>query len=157
VGKAKEENLPQRLLGRFLPNSRAQGADSFGIVVRRSEDGTRGLEIRYRHTMTIDGEEAMYSLKHGKDKDPVRKPFALKPGEPLQMTLYIDKICFEAFVNDRICYDRLIHACDHTGKALGGPKAEDLGIAVFAQGGEAVVTSLDVWRMNPIKTTAYQP
>jgi beta-fructofuranosidase len=133
----------------------SQGADSFGLVVRRSADGTRGMEIRYRGTLTIDGEEALYSLKHGKAKDPVRQPFALKPGEPLRMTLFIDKICFEAFVNDRICYDRAIHACDHTGKALALPNSGDLGIAVFAQGGEAVVKSLDVWHMNPIKTTTY--
>ena len=132
-------------------------AKSFGVVVRRSNDGTRGMEVRYRDTIYLDGQEAMYSLKHGKKNDPVRKPFVLKDGEPLELRIFIDKICFEAYVNDRICYDRLIHACDHTGKALGLPRLDDLGIALFAEGGEAVVKSIDVWEMKPIEKTTYKP
>jgi len=132
-------------------------ARSFGVVVRRSDDGKRGMELRYRDTIYIDGQEAMYSLKHGKKNDPARKEFTLKKGEPLELSIFIDKICFETFVNDRICYDRLIHACDHTGKGLGLPKLDDLGIALFAEGGEVVVKSIDVWEMKPIEKTTYKP
>ena len=131
------------------------GADAFGIVLRRSPDGSRGMEIRYRDTVYIDGEKSMFSLKHGEASDPVRKPFTLRPDEPLRLTIFIDKICFEAFVNDRICYDRIIHTCDHTGKALGLPTSEDLGIGLFAEGGNAVVKSMDVWKMEAIKKKAY--
>jgi len=132
-------------------------AKSFGVVVRRSDDGKRGMELRYHDTIYVDGQEAMYSLKHGKENDPVRKPFTLKDGEPLKLTIFIDKRCFEAFVNDRICYDRLIHACDHTGKALGLPRMGDLGTALFAEGGEATVKSIDVWEMKPIERIMYRP
>jgi len=131
-------------------------AESFGITVRRSHDGTRGIELRYGDTFYVDGEAAMHSLKHGRENDPVRKPFALSDGEPLELKIFIDKAVLEVFVNNRICYDRIIHACDQTGKALALPQLEDLGIELFANGGEATVKSIDVWEMNPITLTTHQ-
>ena len=128
-------------------------AESVGVVVRRSEDGTRGLELRYADTVYLDGEEALYSIKHGKQQDPVRQPFVLGADEPLQLTIYLDRMCVEAFVNDRICYDRILHDCDQTGVALELPQRNDQGIALFAEGGEAIVRSLDVWQMKPIQLT----
>jgi beta-fructofuranosidase len=128
-----------------------EDAESFGITVRRSADGARGMVLRYSDTFYVDGEEMMYSVAHGKENDPVRKPFLLKEGEPLELVVFLDKMVFEAYVNKRQCYDRLIHEVDHNAdKELAVPQAEDLGIEVFSEGGTVTIKSIDIWEMNPI-------
>ena len=127
-------------------------AQSFGMVVRRSDDGSRGMVLRYSDTFYVDGEEGMYSAARGKENDPVRKPFHLKEGEPLQLVVLLDKMVFEAYVNKRRCYDRLIHKVDHNAdKELALPRPNDRGIGVFAEGGEVTVKTIDIWEMNPIE------
>ena len=72
-----------------------QDAESFGITVRRSDDGTRGVVLRYSDTFYVDGEAIMHSLAHGKQNDPVRKPFLLEEDEPLELVVFLDKMVLE--------------------------------------------------------------
>jgi len=112
-----------------------QDAHAFGIKVRRSEDGSRSMVIRYDHqSLEADGKRGLFN------KDDKHGPFKLLEKEKtLTLRIFLDKRAVEIYVNGRACFSRLID-----------PDANDLGIELFAQGGRAKVNSIDVWEMNPI-------
>jgi len=67
-------------------------------------------------------------------------PFTLLESEKtLKLHVFIDRCAMEVFVNGRVCLSRAIYS-----------PAEDLGAAVWAEGGAATVKSLEVWRIKPI-------
>lgn len=112
-----------------------QDAHTFGINVRRSEDGSRSMVIRYDDQgLEADGKRGLFN------KDDKHGPFKLLEKEKtLTLRIFLDKRAVEIYVNGRACFSRLID-----------PDANDLGIEVFAEGGEANVSSIDIWKMNSI-------
>jgi len=97
-------------------------------------------------------------LGEANGSDPVRKPFRLREGAPLELVVFLDKMVFGTYVNKRRRYDRLIHEADrHADKELALPLPDDLGIALFSEGGTATAKSTNVWEMKPIRLTPHQP
>ena len=67
-------------------------------------------------------------------------PFDLKDSEPLHLRVFIDKSVVEVFANGRQCVVLRVY-----------PEREDsVGISIRAQGGDAVLRSLDAWQMRSI-------
>jgi len=100
-------------------------AGAFGLKVRCSRDGQNGLSLRYSDgTLNVAGTEV--PLEAG--------------SRTLKLHLFLDKSVLEVFIDEgRSAVTRVNYA-----------PAEDLGIAVFAENGGAVLKSLDVWSMNSI-------
>ena len=66
-------------------------------------------------------------------------PFALKPGEPLVLRVFVDRSVVEVFANERQAITRRIYPA----------RPDSLGVAVFATGGAAQVKSVKEWQMAP--------
>ena len=67
-------------------------------------------------------------------------PFDLKDSEPLHLRVFIDKSVVEVFANGRQCVVLRVY-----------PEREDsVGVSIRAQGGDAVLRSLDAWQMRSI-------
>ena len=64
-------------------------------------------------------------------------PFALKPGEPLRLRVFVDRSVVEVFANDRQAVMRRIY-----------PTRKDArGVVLFSRGGGVKVTSVQAWQM----------
>jgi beta-fructofuranosidase len=97
------------------------------LRVRRSDDGKRAVTIRCDGTM-LDVEGVKVSLKRADEK------------APLTLHLFLDKSVMEVFVNGgRACVTRVIY-----------PGEEDKAVEVFAEGGTAILESLESWELSPI-------
>jgi len=102
-------------------------ARAFGLRVRRSEDGKRAVTVRCDGA-TLDVEGVRVSLKRADEK------------APLTLHLFLDKSVMEVFVNGgRACVTRVIY-----------PGDEDKGVELFAEGGTALLESLESWELKPI-------
>ena len=111
------------ILAEFEP----EGAKAFGLKVRRSTDGSRAVVLRC-DGRTVDVAGTTVPLEPGKSDD------------LLALHLFLDKSLMEVFVNDgRHSVTRVVSSDPH-----------DLGIELFAEGGAAVVKSLDIWRLKSI-------
>jgi len=66
-------------------------------------------------------------------------PFALAPGEPLHLRVFLDHSVLEVFANGR---QALTHRIYPT-------RRDSVGVRLFARGGSARVTVLDAWDMAP--------
>jgi len=95
--------------------------------VRRSDDGKNAVVIN------CDGQEINAAK--------VKIPFVLaEDKKTLTLHIFLDKSVMEVFVNDgREAVSKVIY-----------PGEKDLGLELFAEGGTAVVKSLDVWEMKSI-------
>lgn len=100
-------------------------AQSVEIHLRRSADGTRAVPIRYDgRLLTVAGTEV--PLVVGR--------------EALDLHLYLDKSVLELFAQDgRVAVTRIIDAHE-----------SDQALALFAEGGVALLESMQVWTMKPI-------
>lgn len=105
----------------LLPGS----AKAFGLQLRRSADGKQFVPIRY-----ADGHLDVAGTKF---------PLPLGEGKPLTLRIFLDRIAMEVFVGDG----------RHVVTKSITPPENDLGVAVFAEGGDAEVVSLDAWTMKP--------
>jgi len=73
-------------------------------------------------------------------RPPEVAPFELENGEPLKLRIFIDKSVVEVFANRRQCLALRVY-----------PERKDsTGVSIRAQGGEALLRSLDAWRMKSI-------
>jgi beta-fructofuranosidase len=68
-----------------------------------------------------------------------RAPFALRPGEPLSLRVFVDKCIVEVYANDRQAIGRQVFPS----------RNDSLGIQLFAEGGQARFTKLRAWEMVP--------
>jgi beta-fructofuranosidase len=126
-----------------------QSAAQCGVKVRCSPDGREETAIAYdahNRALRIDfaksslDEATRRSLLFTGGDEPVtaqEAPFALKPGEALDMRIYIDRSILEVFANGRQCLTQRIYPT----------LAESVGVSVFSIGGETAVTALDAWDM----------
>ena len=103
-------------------------ADTFGLQVRCSENGSDGISLRYGEgILNVAGTEVPLTVGKG--------------GSPtLRLHLFLDRSVLEVFVDGgRSAVTRVNYADE-----------EDLGIRVFAENGAALLKSLDVWQMKSI-------
>lgn len=121
------------------------GADAYGLIVRRSDDGARGVVLQHDgHEISCSGAdpEGIFADLH--DDPPLpgqdyQAPLPLIEGEKtLTMHVFLDKCVLEVFLNGRACFTRTIHCMP-----------DDLGVQVFAKGGRVVVKSLRVYTIKP--------
>ncbi|MFA5189395.1 MAG: GH32 C-terminal domain-containing protein [Verrucomicrobiia bacterium] len=66
-------------------------------------------------------------------------PFALKPGEPLRLRVFLDRSVLEVYANDRQCITQRIYPS----------RSDSLGVTLISRGGSVKVKSLDAWDMSP--------
>ncbi|MSU46995.1 MAG: glycoside hydrolase family 32 protein [Lacunisphaera sp.] len=68
-----------------------------------------------------------------------RAPFALKPGEPLKLRIFVDKSVVEIFANDRQAIGRRIYPA----------RPDSLGLVLFADGGSTLFKTVKAWDIMP--------
>ena len=110
-------------------------ADSYGLDVWRSEDGSKSVPIVYH----VKNER--FGIGTPSRYDSVSGAFSLLEDEKtLRMHIFIDKLVIEAYLNKReyIAY----------GSVLRQP--EELGLSIIATGGSVKIKSLEIWEMNSI-------
>ena len=105
-------------------------AGAYGLKVRCGDAGARGVEIRYDGRVLTVGWDRVTEV-----------PLEREPGTgTLALRVFLDKAAVEIFANGGLrSISRAIY-----------PPREDIGMALFAEGGSAVVRALDVWQMKPI-------
>lgn len=92
--------------------------------MRRSFDGIGGISIRFQDDiLDVAGAITPLNLKDN--------------GGKLVLHVFLDRSVLEVFANKRTCGTRVIY-----------PAANDLGVEVFAEGGEISVISIDAWTMR---------
>lgn len=106
-----------------------RGARACGLALRRSADGSRAVVIRHADGVLDVAGTAV--------------PVAAGPGQPLELRVLLDRIALEVFVGD----GRQVVTKSVT------PPDDDLGLAVFAEGGDVAVPRLDAWTMKPAPIT----
>jgi beta-fructofuranosidase len=129
------------------------GAACFGLKVRCSPDGEEetsiwcdpgtGIlridlakssldpDVAYRTFVMKPGDNPLVSVQEA--------PFALSPGEPLRLRVFLDRSILEVFANRRQCLTQRIYPM----------RADSLDILLVSQGGEIEVESLEAWDMAP--------
>lgn len=137
-------------------------AEACGVKVRRSPDGAEETAVTYVHARKIlriemdkssldkDARPRTYvttfMLPNGSENPEIavqEAPFELKPGELLELRIYIDHSIMEVFANGRQCMTQRIW-----------PTRDDsLGISFFSSGGKAKVRSVEAWDMSAIRLT----
>ncbi len=100
-------------------------ATKFGLTVFGDKENQAGLPIS-----VIPGERIL-------QVGDVRAPFELKENEMTTFRVFLDKAIVEVFVNDR---QAVVTAQTHP--------AENIGIALFAEGADMKVPSLTAWKMK---------
>ncbi|MFO0889347.1 MAG: glycoside hydrolase family 32 protein, partial [Isosphaeraceae bacterium] len=68
-----------------------------------------------------------------------RAPFAVNPGEPLKLRVFVDRSVVEIYANDRQAIGRRVYPT----------RADSLGVRVFAGGGAARFRAIRAWEMMP--------
>ena len=128
-------------------------ASNFGVKIRCSPNGEEETIISYntkKKSIIIDFEKSTldtsityqnYIFREEGRKTITQQvaPFEIKPGEKVNFHIFADRSIVEVFVNDRICVTQRIY-----------PTRDDSqGIKLFAEGGEAQIPELSVWKMQP--------
>jgi len=101
-------------------------AESFGLKVRRSDDGQRETVVSYDgHQLEVAGAKVAFTL--------------LPNEKTLKLHVFLDRSVMEVFANNRACFTRVIH-----------PGESDLGTGAFAMGGKVRLRSLEAWPLGSI-------
>jgi sucrose-6-phosphate hydrolase SacC (GH32 family) len=66
-------------------------------------------------------------------------PFELRPGELLELRIFLDRSILEVFANGRQCVTQCIYPS----------RSDSLGVLLFSRGGSLKVRSLNAWDMAP--------
>jgi len=124
------------IIAEFEPGTAAR----FGIQVRVSEDGKAGTKVFFDAATGQFGAEGNLKIP-SPYPELGRGPAYLKRGQPVRMRLFLDRSLLEVFVNGQ------------TGTGVFNSDPAATGMDLFSEGGEARLTSLDVWQM----TSAWPP
>jgi beta-fructofuranosidase len=101
-------------------------ASVYGLKIRRSPDGKRSVLVSYDgRTLVVGDKQAEVDLMDGVDT--------------LNLRVFIDKELVEVFANDWVVFSNHVSA-----------PSTDMGVEVFAEGGEAHLKSLDIWQLKTI-------
>ena len=83
------------------------------------------------------------ALPDVESRAPEIAPVYVSPGETLKLRIFVDRSVVEVFANDRQCATVRVY-----------PGREDsLGVSLRAQGGDAILRTLDAWQMRTIYAT----
>jgi beta-fructofuranosidase len=97
---------------------------AFGLRVRRSAEGISSIAIRFHDdVLDVAGVGVPLSLKDNAGK--------------LALHVFLDKSVMAVFANGHVSCTRVIY-----------PATGDIGVEVFAEGGEMTVNSIDAWTMR---------
>lgn len=132
---------------------RPGSARRFGLRVRRSPAGEEETVIVFDFvagTLRIDVAKASldkeivyrtFVMKPGENPTVTAQeaPFSLTKGELLTLRVFLDRSILEVFANRRQCLTQRIYPT----------RPDSLGVALFAEGGDAEVESLAAWDMAP--------
>ncbi len=105
-------------------------ATTFGVEVYCDAEGKNGFPI------TIDPAAKTLSLGD------LKVPFAMKPGEPVDLRVFLDKNVVEVFANER----QAVVASHRYAPA-------NLGIQLFSKGGDVMATQITGWKMKSVYFT----
>lgn len=112
-----------------------------GLKVRCSPDGAEQTVIGYdRAQGRLFIDRSRSSLSDATDREMYGSALTLAPNEPLRWRVFLDRSVIEVFANDRACLTSRIYPT----------RADSLGIALFSQGGEARLETLNAWQMRSI-------
>ena len=116
-------------------------AEEFGLTVCRAPDGVEETRILYDavgRRLIVDRERS--SLSHDVDSGMHEGLLDLALDEPLSLHVFLDRSVVEVYANGRACLTSRIYPS----------RPDSLGLALFARGGTANLTSLDVWQLTSI-------
>ncbi|HOZ48765.1 MAG TPA: GH32 C-terminal domain-containing protein [Candidatus Hydrogenedentes bacterium] len=117
---------------------RPGAAKQCGVKVRTSPGGEEETVLYY----DADSHELVFDATHSGvtgQRVVERAPFELGGDDVLRLRVFVDKSVVEIYANDRQAIGRRVY-----------PGRDDsLGIALFANGGEAAFTSVKAWDMMP--------
>ena len=129
-----------------------EDAEEFGVVVRRSGDGVeqtlivcepaaKQLKIDVSQS-SLDPDIKYWTRVVGEDIGPEvqvqEAPFELRPGEALNLRIFLDRSILEVFANGRQCLTQRIYPT----------RKDSLGVALFSRGGRAQVKKFQAWDMD---------
>ncbi|MHB8862965.1 MAG: GH32 C-terminal domain-containing protein [Pirellulaceae bacterium] len=117
----------------------APNAAQFGVKVCCSPGGEEQTLVYYdavEKALKVDTNKS--SLTEG-SKSIEAGPLELSSTEPLKLRVFVDKSVVEVFANGRQAVMRRIYPS----------LPESVGVAIFARGGPADITSLQAWDMSP--------
>jgi len=113
-------------------------AGQCGVKVRASPDGAEETLLYYDATAKKLVFDARRSGIDGR-RQLEQAPLELESGEALKLRVFVDKSVVEVYANDRQAICRRVY-----------PGRDDsLGVVLFANGGEAVFSSVTAWEMAP--------
>ena len=116
--------------------------DRVGVAVRSSPDGAERTVVSYSRPagyLELDpGRSSLSSDAVGRAVQ--RGPLVLAANEPLRLRIFLDRSVVEVFANGRQCLTKRIYPS----------RRDSLGVSVFAQGREARLRRMDVWRMAAV-------
>tara|TARA_R110002167_G_scaffold73727_1_gene206487 strand:+ start:31863 stop:33371 length:1509 start_codon:yes stop_codon:yes gene_type:complete len=100
-------------------------AKAFGLKIRQSDDGKEYIPIRYDgEVLDVAGTKVTLDLPEGK----------------LKLQVFIDKSVMEVFINDGVTSVSRVEY----------PGENNLGISVFAENGDVILSSFDAWNLKSI-------
>jgi len=114
----------------IIARFRVHDAKTFGLQVRRSQDGSRSLPVQWS--------EGEITIGKPTPKFPCRYEIDPQTRE-VTFHVFLDKGILDASTSDGKVFESRVHYAP----------LEDLQIAAFAQGGEATLLSLEAWKMAP--------
>ncbi|MFC7201475.1 GH32 C-terminal domain-containing protein [Halospeciosus flavus] len=112
-------------------------AASFALVVRESPDGEERTPVRYdadAGELVVDRSASSLDVETTRDEQ--RMPVDVE--ETLSLRVFVDGSVVEVFAEERRCLTSRIYPT----------RADSDGVSLEAEGGEAVVESLDVWELG---------
>ena len=113
-------------------------AQRCGLKLRASSGGEEETVLYYDAAKSALVFDSTRSGKEGR-KVVERAPFALKPGEPLKLRVFVDMSVVEVYANDRQAICRRVYPT----------RGDSLGVFLFAQNGTARFQTVRAWDMAP--------
>ena len=114
-------------------------AKQFGVKICCSPDGEEETLVYYdAFDKKLKVDTTKSSLEEG-PKSVEAGPLELKPDEPLELRVFVDKSVVEVFANGRQAVMRRIYPS----------RTDSIGLTLFSNGGPARVTTLEAWDMMP--------
>jgi beta-fructofuranosidase len=110
-----------------------------GLILRASVDGQDQTRIIYDPSQQ---QLLIHRFNPGTDVDVDNQcaPLALSPGEPLSLRVFLDHSVLEIFANHHTCLVSRVYPIHETSNH----------IALFTQDNPAVITNLDIWKLQDI-------
>jgi beta-fructofuranosidase len=139
-----DDSKPQRLEGVTGDSCELRltlepgSAKRCGVKVRAASDGSEDTLLYYDAEAKQLVFDATRSGPMGRTVVE-RAPLELKPGERLELRVFVDKSVVEVYANDRQAIGRRVYPAS----------ADSLGVVLFADGGEATCRSAQAWEMAP--------